>query len=197
MSGMHVRRLSVAGAFEFTPEAYEDERGLFVSPMQEEAFTGAAGRRFTVAQTNHSRSARGVLRGLHFTTTPPGQSKYVYCARGRALDMVVDIRLGSPTYGKWDTIEMDSRSFRAGYFPEGVGHAFLALEDDTVMSYLVSTGYRPELEQAIDPLDPEIGLPWPSGVDFVLSGRDQAAVSLAEAGALGMLPRYENCEALC
>ncbi|MEU0370834.1 dTDP-4-dehydrorhamnose 3,5-epimerase family protein [Streptomyces sp. NPDC006283] len=188
-----VRELAVAGAFEFTPRVHRDERGLFVSPLQEEAFLAAVGHPFTVAQTNHSRSARGVMRGVHFTTTPPGQAKYVHCARGRAMDVVVDIRLGSPTFGAWDTVEMDTESFRAVYLPDGVGHAFLALEDDTVMSYLVSTPYRADLEQAVDPLDPELGLPWPKDMSFTLSRRDTEAVALAEARAGGMLPRYEDC----
>lgn len=146
-----------------------------------------------MAQTNHSRSARGVLRGVHFTTTPPGQAKYVHCARGRALDVVVDIRLGSPTFGAYEAVELDSEDLRSVYLAEGVGHAFLALEEDTVMSYLVSTEYVPGLEQAIDPFDPQLGLPWPRDVDFVLSARDTAAIGLAEAEARGMLPRYTEC----
>lgn len=190
---MHTRALAVEGAFEFTPEQHGDHRGLFVSPMQEHAFVAAVGHRFLVAQTNHSRSARGVLRGLHFTTTPPGQAKYVHCARGRALDAIVDIRIGSPTFGDWDLIDMDADSFRAVYIPDGVAHAFLSLEDETVMSYLVSSGYQADLEQAIDPFDPAVGLPWPQGMDFLLSERDTVALSLAEAEASGMLPRYEDC----
>ncbi|MEV5567890.1 dTDP-4-dehydrorhamnose 3,5-epimerase family protein [Streptomyces sp. NPDC052196] len=190
---MRTRELAVSGAFEFAPEVHADPRGLFVSPLQEAPFLAAVGRPFPVAQTNHSRSARGVLRGLHFTTAPPGQAKYVHCARGRALDVVVDLRLGSPTFGLWDTVDMDEGTCRAGYYPEGVGHAFLALEDDTVMSYLVTTGYRPELEQAITPLDAELSLPWPNGIDLVLSERDRAAPGLAQATAQGLLPRYADC----
>ncbi|MGI5255891.1 dTDP-4-dehydrorhamnose 3,5-epimerase family protein [Streptomyces angustmyceticus] len=190
---MHTRKLAVAGGFEFTPDIHSDHRGLFVSPLQDEAFVAAVGHRFPVAQTNHSRSARGVLRGLHFTATPPGQAKYVYCARGRALDAVVDIRVGSPTFGRWDLVNMDAESFRAVYIPDGLAHAFLALEDDTVMSYLVSSAYRAELEHAIDPLDPAIGLPWPQEVEFRLSARDTIAPRLAEAEAQGMLPQYADC----
>ncbi|GAA2590818.1 dTDP-4-dehydrorhamnose 3,5-epimerase family protein [Streptomyces tubercidicus] len=190
---MRTRKLAVVGGFEFTPDTHADRRGLFVSPMEEQAFVAAVGHRFPLAQTNHSRSAGGVLRGLHFTATPPGQAKYVYCARGRALDAVVDIRVGSPTFGSWDLVNMDSESFRAVYIPDGLAHAFLALEDDTVMSYLVSTPYRAELEHAIDPLDPAIGLPWPRETEFCLSERDTVAPSLAEAEARGMLPRYADC----
>lgn len=190
---MHIRRLAVDGAFEFTPDCYRDDRGLFVSPMQERAFVAATGHRFLVAQINHSRSARNVLRGLHYTSTPPGQAKYVHCAHGRAVDVVVDIRIGSPTFGAWEMVEMDTTSFRAVYLPVGVGHAFLAQCDDTVMSYLVTSDYQAELEHAIDPLDPELALPWPKDVEFILSERDRNAPTLAQAR--DRLPRYEDCVA--
>ena len=190
---MQVQQLAVTGGYAFTPEPLHDKRGLFVSPMQEKPFRDAVGHTFVVAQSNHIQSVRGALRGVHFTTTPPGQEKYVYCMRGRALDVIVDIRVGSPTFGAWDAVELDSESFRAMYFPRGTAHAFLALEDDTVMSYLVTTGYRPELEKAIDPYDRELGLPWPADVDVVLSERDTIAPSLREAERLGLLPRYSDC----
>lgn len=187
---MRYRNLAVHGAVQFTPTAFTDHRGLFVSPFQERAFVEAVGRPFAVAQTNHSRSAAGVLRGIHFTRNPPGQEKYVYCPRGRVLDVVVDIRVGSPTFGRSEATELDPSSFRAVFVPDGVGHAFLALEPDTVVSYLVSTGYDPEAERAIHPLDPELALPWPAGLKPVLSGKDASALTLAEAGRRGMLPRY-------
>src|SRR5918999_133765 len=133
---MQIRELSVEGALEFTPRFSRDHRGLFVSPFQETQFMRATGRRlFTVAQTNHSQSRRGVVRGIHFTVTPPGCAKYVYCAQGAALDIVVDIRIGSPTFGKWDAVEVDPQHFRSVYFPIGVGHVFVALQDNTVMSW--------------------------------------------------------------
>ncbi|MFE1951204.1 dTDP-4-dehydrorhamnose 3,5-epimerase family protein [Streptomyces sp. NPDC059524] len=191
--GVEVRSLAVSGCFEFTPPVFRDERGLFVSPLQQQAFTDVLGHPFPIAQTNHSRSARGVMRGVHFPATPPGQAKYVHCSRGRGLDVVVDIRLGSPTFGAWDTVEMDTETFRAVYIPDGVGHAFLALEDDTVMTYLVSSPYRADLEREIDPLDPELGLPWPKDMQFIFSQRDTGSLSLAEAKARGILPRYEDC----
>nr|AGS49623.1 dTDP-4-dehydrorhamnose 3,5-epimerase [uncultured bacterium esnapd12] len=188
-----MRELAVSGAFEFTPDPKRDGRGVFVSPLQDEAFVGAVGHRFPVAQVNHIVSARSVLRGLHFTTAPPGQCKYVHCARGRALDVIVDIRVGSPSFGCWDAVEMDTERYRAVYFPKGTGHAFLALEDDTVMSYLVSTPYVPEYEQAIDPFDPALALPWPTDLQVILSDRDAAAVDLATAKQRGLLPDYACC----
>ncbi|ARQ69511.1 dTDP-4-dehydrorhamnose 3,5-epimerase family protein [Streptomyces marincola] len=193
---MEVRELAVAGALEFTPRVFGDERGLFVSPFQGQAFTDAHGAPlFPVAQTNHSVSRRGVVRGVHYTVTPPGNAKYVYCARGSALDIVVDIRVGSPTFGRWDVVLMDQRHFRTMYFPVGVGHAFVALDDDTVMSYMLSEGYVPENELALQALDPALGLPIPEEIgEPVLSDRDRVAVTLAEAEANGALPDYARCQ---
>lgn len=194
---MNIRELAVEGAVEFTPRVFPDERGLFVSPFQEAAFEKALGRPlFQVAQTNHSRSGRGVVRGVHFTVTPPGTAKYVYCARGAAIDIVVDIRVGSPTYGRWDSVLLDPVDFRAMYFPVGVGHAFIALEDDTVMSYMLSSGYVAENELALSPLDPELGLPIPGDIVPVMSDRDRAAPTLAQAKAAGLLPDYATCREL-
>ena len=190
---MQVRELAVAGAFEFTPEIHTDQRGLFVAPYQEEAFVAAVGHSFSVAQLNYSRSARMVIRGAHFTRTPPGQSKYVYCASGHALDVMLDTRVGSPTFGQWDSVELGNGSFRALYFPLGIAHSFVALQDGTVMAYMVGSRYVAEQELAIYPLDEALGLPWPKDITPILSPRDRAAPTLAKALAAGLLPRYENC----
>jgi len=192
---VRVNELAVAGAFEFVPPVFPDSRGLFVAPFSERAFVEAVGHPLHVAQSNHSVSRRGVLRGVHFASVPPGQAKYVYCPRGALLDVVVDVRVGSPTFGRWDAVRLDDTEYRAVYLAEGLGHAFLALQDDTVMAYLCSTGYDPAAEHTVDPLDPELGLPWPDGVDFVLSDRDRTAPSLAEARAAGVLPHHAACQA--
>jgi epimerase EvaD len=189
------RKLAVEGAFEFRGTIHVDDRGQFAAPFQESAFVSATGHRFSVAQMNHSVSARNVLRGVHFTTTPPGQAKYVFCPWGRALDVVVDIRLGSPTFGAYEAIELSSDPVTAVYFPVGVGHAFYALEDDTVMSYMVTTGYVPEREQAVNPLDPALGLTWPADAEPILSERDRLAQSLEDLERAGLLPRYADCVA--
>ncbi|MDI9888501.1 dTDP-4-dehydrorhamnose 3,5-epimerase DnmU [Streptomyces sp. HNM0645] len=194
---MKARELAVQGAFTFEPEVFPDERGLFVSPFREEAFTAAVGHPlFPVRQSNHSRSRRGVVRGVHYTVTPPGSAKYVYCARGRSLDIVVDVRVGSPTYGRWDAVELAPREFRAVYFPVGAGHAFLALEDDTVMSYMLSGEYVQANELAVSALDPALGLPVPGDLEALLSGRDRAAPTLEQARAAGTLPEYAACRAV-
>jgi epimerase EvaD len=192
---MKARALSVAGALEFTPQVFEDERGLFVSPFQEPTFTQVTrGPLFRVAQTNHSMSRNGTIRGIHYTRTPPGSAKYVYCAGGSAIDFVVDLRTGSPTFGRWDSVVMDQQDFRATYLPVGVGHAFIALEDSTVMSYLVSQSYVADDELAVSVFDPALGLPVPQGRQLILSARDSAAPTLAQALALGLLPTYEGSQ---
>ncbi|MDG4861007.1 dTDP-4-dehydrorhamnose 3,5-epimerase family protein [Streptomyces sp. T-3] len=189
---MDVRELKIAGAYHFVPRTFPDERGYLFSPYQETAFKEATGHSlFPVRQTNHSGSRRGVVRGVHYTTTPPGMAKYVHCSRGRALDMVVDVRVGSPTFGEWDAVELDADRPSAIYLPVGVGHAFVALED-TAITYLLSGEYRADDEQAVSVLDSDLGLPLPNGMTPILSGRDQAAPSLSEARARGMLPAYET-----
>ncbi|MFF4508466.1 dTDP-4-dehydrorhamnose 3,5-epimerase family protein [Streptomyces sp. NPDC001401] len=190
---MKVRELAVAGALEFTPDVFPDERGYFLSPFQQPAFSEATGNaRFPVTQTNHSRSRRGVVRGVHYTLTPPGCAKYVYCPKGSALDIVVDIRVGSPTFGRWDAVLMDQNDFRAMYFPVGLGHAFIALEDDTVMSYMVTASYVPAHELAISVTDPALDLPVPQDITPLYSERDTVAPTLAEAAEQGLLPVYEE-----
>jgi epimerase EvaD len=191
---MQSRKLVVEGAFEFRPQIFTDDRGIFVSPFQQTAAVDALGHPlFPVAQTNHSRSRRGVIRGAHFTVTPPGIAKYVYCAQGKAIDIVVDIRVGSPTFGRWDSVLLDQDEFRALYFPVGVAHAFVALEDDTVMSYMLSGEYVPENELALSVFDPTLGLPIPVDIEPIMSERDRTAPTLAKIEVDGTLPEYAEC----
>ncbi|GLY34881.1 dTDP-4-dehydrorhamnose 3,5-epimerase [Amycolatopsis sp. NBRC 101858] len=192
---MEFRRLSVPDAFEFSPRAFPDERGLFVAPFQEEALREAVGHPLRLAQANHSVSRRGAIRGIHFADTPPGQAKYIYCARGSLLDVVVDIRVGSPSFGTWDAVRLDADRFNAAYLAEGLGHGFIALEDDTVMAYLCSEPYNPTGEHGITPLDPALGLPWPADIEPILSAKDRDAPTLAEAQEQGLLPSYQDCVA--
>ncbi|MET7417151.1 dTDP-4-dehydrorhamnose 3,5-epimerase family protein [Streptomyces rubiginosohelvolus] len=191
---MEAKELGVVGAHVFTPQVFADSRGAFVSPFQEEAFVRQTGHRlFPVEQISHSRSRRGVVRGVHFTRTPPGMAKYVYCPRGRALDIIVDLRRGSPTFGRHATVVLDPVDFRAVYFPVGLGHAFVALEDDTVMAYTLSLAYAPENELALSVYDRDLALPLPEDIEPVVSERDRVAQSLEQALESGMLPDYEQC----
>jgi dTDP-4-dehydrorhamnose 3,5-epimerase len=185
--------LDIEGAWVFEPPSFPDSRGVFAAPFQGAAFREALGFDLRVAQTNHSVSARGVIRGVHFADTPPGQAKYVYCPAGRLLDVIVDVRVGSPTFGEHVAVELDSQSMRAVYLSEGLGHAFVALTEGTVMAYLCSTGYNPGGEHGVSPLDPALGLPWPDDLAPILSDKDRDAPSLAEAQAQGLLPTFEAC----
>ncbi|MFH8987720.1 dTDP-4-dehydrorhamnose 3,5-epimerase family protein [Streptomyces sp. NPDC017940] len=194
---MQTRELGVRGAYAFTPTVFPDERGLFVAPYQQPAFTRAlGGPLFPVAQTGHSRSRRGVVRGVHYTLTPPGMATYVHCAHGSALDFVVDLRIGSPTFGRWDSLTLDALTFGAVHLPVGVGHAFQALEDDTVMAYLLSGGYAADDEKAVSVTDPALALPLRDDLPRLLSPRDEVAPTLAAAERAGLLPEYETCARL-
>src|SRR6202012_4552946 len=148
------------------------------------------GHPFALVQANHSVSRAGVVRGIHYAQVPPSQAKYVYCPQGSALDVVIDIRVGSPTFGAWDAVRLDPVDRRAVYISEGLGHAFMALEDDTSVTYLCSTGYNPAGEFGTNPQDEALGLPWPGEIAPVISDKDRDAPTLAQAAADGALPRY-------
>ena len=152
----------------------------------------AVGHPLRLAQANLSVSARGVVRGIHFADVPPGQAKYVTCVRGAVIDMVVDVRAGSPTFGQWESIRLDDVDRRAVYLGEGLGHGFCALTDDATLSYLCSTTYKPAAERAVHPLDPQLAIDWPVAAPL-LSSRDAAAPGLAQAAESGLLPDYETC----
>jgi epimerase EvaD len=195
MTTMKARELAVIGAYEFTPPSYGDDRGFFVSPHHDDDLTAAVGHPlFPVAQSSYSSSRRGVVRGVHFALTPPGVAKYVYCTRGKVLDMVIDTRVGSPTFGQVDSVVLDQQDFRAMYFPIGVGHAFVALEDDSIVHYMLSGVYVKENELSVSVLDPALNLPIPADIEPILSERDSVAPTLAEAEARGLLPDYVKCQ---
>jgi dTDP-4-dehydrorhamnose 3,5-epimerase len=190
---MKVRALAIAGAYELRPDVHRDDRGAFVAHYTESAFTDAVGYPLHLGQNHHSVSRRGVVRGVHYADVPPGQAKVVTCTGGELLDVVVDLRVGSPTFGRWDSVRLDPVSYHAVYLPEGLGHAFVALRDDTVAAYLNSTEYTPAAEHEINPFDPALGLPWPDGAAHLVSDRDRHAPTLAQAEQAGALPSYEAC----
>jgi len=198
---MTYRELSVPGAWEITPRQHGDPRGLFLEYFQGAVFGQAVGHSFDLRQANCSVSAAGVLRGIHYADVPPGQAKYVTCPKGSVLDVVVDVRVGSPTFGRWDTVLLDDVDRRAIYLSEGLGHAFLSLEDASTVLYLCSTPYAPGREHGIHPLDPQVAITWPttardgSPLAPQLSDKDLAAPSLAQAVAENLLPRYDEVAA--
>jgi dTDP-4-dehydrorhamnose 3,5-epimerase len=193
--GVQIRELAVPDAYALDLVPHGDPRGRFTEWYRADVLAGATGFGLTLAQANHSVSARGVLRGVHFALVPPGQAKYVYCPSGRVLDVVVDVRVGSPTFGVHDSVVLDSDEPRAVYLSEGLGHAFVSLADNSSVTYLVSSGYAPDREFGINPMDPELDLPWPADIEFNFSAKDQAAPSLAEAEQQGLLPTMEQCAA--
>jgi dTDP-4-dehydrorhamnose 3,5-epimerase len=192
---MEARELDIAGAWEITPKVHPDSRGLFFEWLTDRGFTGFAGHRLDVRQANCSVSAAGVLRGLHFAALPPSQAKYVTCLTGSVFDVVVDIRVGSPTFGRWDAVVLDDRSHKSVYISEGLAHGFVALQDNSTVMYLCSAEYSPQREHTISPTDPALAIDWPSRHDLVISDRDAAAPTLDEVRAAGLLPTWEEAQA--
>ncbi|MEU5906782.1 dTDP-4-dehydrorhamnose 3,5-epimerase [Micromonospora sp. NPDC047467] len=189
---MKIRELGIEGAWEITPQQHGDQRGMFMEWYRFDKLAEAVGHPLRLAQANLSVSARGVVRGIHFADVPPGQAKYVTCVRGAVLDVIVDLRVGSPTFGRWEGVRLDDADRRAVYLSEGLGHGFCALTDDATLSYLCSATYNPTGEHGVHPLDEELGIDWPADVPL-LSARDDAAPTLAQARERGMLPEYDNC----
>ena len=191
---MKIRPLTIEGAYEITPIQHRDPRGVFLEWYRADAAEASHGYPLELAQANISVSSRDVVRGIHFADVPPGQAKYVTCVAGSVLDVVVDVRVGSPTFGQWEAVPLDDVDRRAVHLVEGLGHGFCVLSEQATLTYLCSTGYAPEREHTIHPLDPELGIKWPVGTP-VLSARDAAAPSFADVRAAGTLPDYEICRA--
>jgi dTDP-4-dehydrorhamnose 3,5-epimerase len=187
-----IEALDIAGAWVCRPHAHDDDRGSFLEWFRADVLAEATGRQFEVAQANHSVSRRGTVRGVHYADVPPGQAKYVYCPRGAVLDVVIDLRAGSPTFGRHAAVRLDDVDRAGAFIAEGLGHAFCALTETADLTYLVSTTYDPAVEHAINPLDPGLALPWPSDIgDLLLSDKDRSAPTLAEAESAGALPSYD------
>lgn len=193
---MQIRELSVPDSYEITPIVRSDDRGVFLEWYRFDKLAEVTGHPITLRQANTSVSKKGVVRGIHFADVPLGQAKYVTVTHGAVLDYVIDIRVGSPTFGQWDSVLLDDVDRRAIYLSEGLGHAFVALTDDAVVSYLVTDTYNPTAEHGIDPLDPQIGLVFPPEAgEPLLSPKDTDAPTLAEAAEQGLLPDYEAVRA--
>ena len=186
--------MSIEGVWEFTPTIRPDDRGVFLESFTSASLEQAVGHALNLKQMNISVSRALTVRGIHFADVPPGQAKYVQCFSGRILDVVVDIRVGSPTFGTWDAVELDDQSRSGLYVSEGLGHAFCALSDSATIGYLCSEPYAPTREHGIHPTDPDLNLPWPKD-GLVLSPKDSAAPTLTQALESGLLPEYSDCVA--
>jgi len=193
---VQIRELAVPDAYELTPVQRTDDRGVFLEWYRFDVLEEAVGHALDLRQANMSVSRRGVVRGIHFADVPRGQAKHVKAVSGAVLDFIVDIRVGSPTFGQWDSVRLDTETHKAVYLSEGLGHCFVALTDDAAVTYLVSDVYTTSAEHGIDPLDPGIGLVFPEEAgELLLSPKDTDAPTLAEAAAAGLLPTWDAMRA--
>lgn len=186
--------LKIQGSWVFEPRKFDDDRGSFHEVFKLSQVSEVLGRAFEVKQVNHSISKAGVIRGIHWADVPPGQAKYVSCFRGSIWDVVVDIRVGSPTFGQWDAAELSAENGKCVLIEEGLGHVFLALEDDSVVSYLCSEPFNPSAEHGINPLDQDVAIPFSSkliSASFEISPKDSAALGLHQALEKGLLPLFQ------
>ncbi|PZE26420.1 dTDP-4-dehydrorhamnose 3,5-epimerase family protein [Curtobacterium sp. MCBD17_028] len=190
---MQIRELKIPDSYEITPKQFGDDRGVFLEWYRFDRLAEATGRSIDLKQANTSVSKRGTVRGIHFADIPPSQAKYVTATHGAVLDFVIDIRVGSPTYGEWDSVLLDDQDRRAIFLSEGLGHCFVALTEGATVSYLVTDVYQPTREHGISPVDPAIGLAFPEEAgELLLSPKDTEAPTLAEAEAQGLLPQWAD-----
>ena len=176
---MKLEPLGIEGPLVIEPKVFGDERGFFLESWSAAAFA-AAGLPMTFVQDNHSRSSRGVLRGIHFQD-PHAQGKLVRVVAGAVYDVLVDLRRASPTFGRWVGVELSAVNKRMFWVPPGFGHGFLTLEDGTDFLYKCTDGYHPEAEHTLAWDDPAVGIEWPLG-DIVpqLSAKDRQGRELAD-----------------
>lgn len=169
---MKFKELEIPGVFLVEPQLFGDKRGFFYEVYSEKQFR-EAGIDVKFVQDNHSLSSKGVLRGLHFQKEPMAQAKFLRVTSGRVFDVAVDIRCGSPTYGRYVTVELNAEDRNALYIPAGFAHGFCVLEDGTEFLYKCSNLYAPELEGGVAWNDPDLSIPWPKlDVDYIISDKD-------------------------
>lgn len=186
------RPLSLAGVFEHVTTVFADDRGFFFEAFSNPRMEEATGAPFTVAQVNVSQSVRGTIRGIHYADVLPGQAKWVQCLAGEVLDVLVDLRVGSPTFAQWEAVRLRADDHNAVLIPVGFGHGFQALTETATVMYCVDHPYTPSAERELHPLDAQLGLPW-EPIEPLLSPKDAAAPNLAELIAAGTLPTLEAC----
>jgi dTDP-4-dehydrorhamnose 3,5-epimerase len=190
---MKATPLSINGSWKIDFQRFDDNRGYFYESFKDEDFKSQIGRNFVIKQTNTSSSSKGSVRGFHYALVPPSQAKLVQCQRGSIKDYVIDIRVGSPTFGKFEEIELNENSASAVFIEEGLAHAFVALENQTVVTYYVTEKYNPDREKGINPFDKTLNVKWPE-IELVLSEKDKQAITLEEAKNQGLLPSFDECK---
>jgi dTDP-4-dehydrorhamnose 3,5-epimerase len=187
--------LKIDGSWVFTPKKFPDERGSFHEVFKLPLLSETLGFGFEVKQVNQSVSKAGVIRGIHWADVPPGQAKYVFCSKGSIWDVVVDIRVGSPTFGQFDGEVLTAENGKCVLIKEGLGHVFLSLEDDTVVNYLCSEPFSPTTEHGINPLDKGLAIPFESmisGSRFEVSLKDNESPTLHQSYIGNILPLYKD-----
>ena len=192
---MGAKELKIKGSWEISLEHFIDNRGSFFESFRLNSLENIIGRKFDIKQSNTSISKAGSIRGIHFAQVPPSQAKYIQCQKGSILDFVIDVRVGSPTFAQHVSIELNSKTPNAIFIEEGLAHAFIALEDDTIVTYFVNQYFNPTNEKAINPLDPEISINW-GNLKYLISEKDKNAKTLFEMQELGHLPIYKDCSKL-
>jgi dTDP-4-dehydrorhamnose 3,5-epimerase len=186
---MKIRELGILGALEFSPQIFSDDRGSFREWFNIQKIKQDIDFSFPVVQGNISHSKLGVIRGIHFSNSPKGQEKFVTCISGEIVDVLIDLRLGSPTYLFKEYVSLNPAHGKSVYIPTGVGHGFVSRAEDSIVCYLLSSEYDPGTEQAISPFDRELAIDW-NTKDPILSDRDTSAYSLAQARDLNLLHIY-------
>ena len=176
---MNIETTAIPQLLVIRPRLFRDDRGLFLETWQQQQFLDA-GIEATFVQDNSSRSGRGVLRGLHYQILQP-QGKLIHVTHGKALDVIVDLRRSSPTFGQHAAFEIDDVEHTMLYVPPGCAHGFLALTDVVDLSYRCTDYYAPQHERTLLWNDPELGIEWPGDVELILSEKDRAGLSLAQA----------------
>lgn len=186
---MELISLGIEGAWLAESPVWNDNRGSFREWFKAEDVKSATGRDFGIEQANISLSSKGTLRGIHYSIAPRGQAKLITCVSGSIQDVIVDIRSDSKTFGQWVDVELRGDSGKTVFISEGLGHGFLALEENTAVAYLVSNPYSPDHEFEINPLDQKIGIGWGMKTsNLKISNKDKVAPTLAERLAEGNLP---------
>ncbi|EAX3229464.1 dTDP-4-dehydrorhamnose 3,5-epimerase, partial [Salmonella enterica] len=169
---MNVIKTEIPDVLIFEPKVFSDERGFFMESFNQKVFEEAVGRKIEFVQDNHSKSTKGVLRGLHYQVEPYAQGKLVRCIAGEVFDVAVDIRKDSETFGKWVGVNISSENKRQLWIPEGFAHGFLVLSDSADFLYKTSNYYSPIHERGIVWNDPTININWPINIDKILSEKD-------------------------
>jgi dTDP-4-dehydrorhamnose 3,5-epimerase len=186
---MKLTPLGIEGVWLAESPVWSDDRGFFREWFKSEDIKNETGRDFGIEQANISLSSRGTLRGIHYSIAPRGQAKWITCVAGSIKDVIVDIRPDSKSFGRWIEVELRGDSGKAVLISEGLGHGFLALEDNTAVAYLVSTPFSPTHEYEINPLDEKIAINWGMEIlELKISDKDKNAPTLIERLAEGKLP---------